>query len=71
MEYKNGSLIQIKMNIATKIRRQLDTIHEALDNQDYVISVVSDRYLPKKWDMFSIRHYHHIDKIDLIITYET
>lgn len=48
MEYKNGSLMQIKMNIATKIRRQLDTIHEAPYNQDYVISVVSDRYSPKK-----------------------
>ncbi len=62
MEYKNGSLMHIKMNIPTKIRKQLDTIHEAPDNQDYVISVASGRYLPKKGDVFSIRHYHHIDR---------
>ncbi|MBR2707876.1 MAG: hypothetical protein IKE90_00390 [Bacilli bacterium] len=48
MEYKNGSLMHIKMNIPTKIRKQLDTIHEAPDNQDYIISVASDRYSPKK-----------------------
>ncbi|WP_288910974.1 hypothetical protein [uncultured Thomasclavelia sp.] len=50
------------MNIPTKIRKEADKFYEAYDNQDYVISVASGKYIPKKGDVFNIRHYHHIDR---------
>lgn len=50
------------MNIPTKIRKQLDIIHENPDNQNYVISVDSGRYLSMQGDVFNIVHYHHMDR---------
>ena len=49
------------MEIPNKVRKQLDAIYEAWDNPDYVVDYMG-RYLPKKGDVFNIRHYHHIDQ---------
>lgn len=49
------------MEIPKKIREQLDKIYEAPDNMDYIIDY-KGQYLPKKGDVFVIRHYHHIDQ---------
>ena len=39
------------MEIPLKVRKQADLFYEAYDNQDYVISVASGKYLPKKGDV--------------------
>ena len=49
------------MEIPNKVRKQLDVIYEAWDNPDYVVDYMG-RYLPKKGDVFNIRHCHHIDQ---------
>ena len=49
------------MEIPKKIRDKLDLLYEASDNQDYVIDY-KGQYIPKKGDIFTIRHYHHIDQ---------
>lgn len=48
------------MEIPKKVREKLDKIYEAYDNQAYIIDY-KGQYLPKKGDIFNIRHYHHID----------
>ena len=48
------------MEIPRKIRKQADDFYEAYDNSDYVVDY-KGQYLPKKGDVFAIRHYHHID----------
>lgn len=50
------------MEIPLKVRKQADLFYEAHDNSNYVISVASGKYLPKKGDVFNVRHYHHIDR---------
>ena len=50
------------MEIPLKVRKKADAFYEAYDNSAYVISVASGKYLPKKGDVFTIRHYHHIDR---------
>lgn len=49
------------MEIPKKIREQLDKLYEAYDNIDYVVDY-KGQYIPKKGDVFTIRHYHHIDR---------
>lgn len=49
------------MEIPVKIRKELDMLYESYDNQDYIIDY-KGQYLPKKGDIFIIRHYHHIDR---------
>ena len=49
------------MEIPKKVREELDKIYEAYDNQAYIIDY-KGQYLPKKGDVFNIRHYHHIDR---------
>ena len=49
-----------KMEIPRKIRKQADEFYEAYDNSDYVVDY-KGQYLPKKGDVFTIRHYHHLD----------
>lgn len=49
------------MEIPSKVREQLDSIYEAHDNSDYVADY-RGTYLPKKGNIFVIRHYHHIDQ---------
>ncbi|MBE6156963.1 MAG: hypothetical protein E7161_04405 [Firmicutes bacterium] len=49
------------MEIPKKVREELDKIYEAYDNQAYIIDY-KGQYLPKKSDVFTIRHYHHIDR---------
>lgn len=49
------------MEIPKKVRKQLDNIYEACDNSNYVIDY-EGKYVPKKGDIFKIRHYHHIDQ---------
>lgn len=49
------------MEIPGKLRSELDELYEAFDNPDYVIDY-RGQYLPKKGDVFIIRHYHHIDQ---------
>lgn len=49
------------MEIPKKVREELDKIYEAYDNQAYIIDY-KGQYLPKKGDVFTIRHYHHIDR---------
>lgn len=49
------------MEIPKKIREQLDKIYEADDNSNYIVDY-KGQYLPKKGDVFVIRHYHHIDQ---------
>ena len=48
------------MEIPKKVREQLDKIYEAEDNSNYIVDY-KGQYLPKKGDVFTIRHYHHID----------
>lgn len=48
------------MEIPKKVRNELDKLYEAYDNPDYVVDY-KGQYLPKKGDVFVIRHYHHID----------
>lgn len=48
------------MEIPKKIREQLDKLYEAYDSQDFIVDY-KGQYLPKKGDVFTIRHYHHID----------
>ena len=47
--------------IPKKVRKELDKLYEATDNVDYVVDYKGE-YLPKKGNIFKIRHYHHIDK---------
>jgi len=49
------------MEIPKKIRNELDKLYEANDNQAYIVDF-KGQYLPKKGDIFTIRHYHHLDK---------
>ena len=49
------------MEIPKKVRNELDKLYEAYDNPDYVVDY-KGKYLPKKGDVFKIRHYHHIDQ---------
>lgn len=49
------------MEIPKKIREQLDKLYEAYDNPDYIIDY-KGQYLPKKGDIFNIRHIHHISQ---------
>lgn len=49
------------MEIPKKVRNELDKLYEAYDNPDYVVDY-KGKYLPKKGDIFKIRHYHHIDQ---------
>lgn len=49
------------MEIPKKVRNELDKLYEANDNPDYVVDY-KGQYLPKKGNVFTIRHYHHIDK---------
>lgn len=49
------------MEIPKKVRKELDKLYEAFDNLDYVVDYKGE-YLPKKGNVFKIRHYHHIDK---------
>ena len=49
------------MEIPIKVRKRLDSIYEANDNMDYVVDY-EGKYIPKKGDVFTIRHYHHIDR---------
>lgn len=49
------------MEIPKKVRKQLDKLYEAYDNQDYIIGL-RGQYIPKKGNVFVIRHYHHIDR---------
>ena len=49
------------MEIPKKIREQLDKIYEAEDNSNYVVDY-KGQYLPKKGDIFTIRHIHHVDQ---------
>lgn len=49
------------MEIPKKVREELDKIYEAYDNQAYIIDY-KGQYLPKKGDIFTIRHYHHVDR---------
>lgn len=49
------------MKIPKKLRKQADEFYEAFDNSDYVVDY-KGQYLPKKGDVFTIRHYHHIDR---------
>lgn len=49
------------MEIPKKVRKQLDKEYEAYDNMDYVVDY-KGQYIPKKGDVFTIRHYHHIDQ---------
>ncbi len=50
------------MEIPLKVRKEADKVYEAQDSLGYVVSVASGKYLPKKGDVFTIRHYHHIDR---------
>ena len=49
------------MEIPKKVREELDKMYEAYDNQAYIIDY-KGQYLPKKGDVFTIRHYHHVDR---------
>lgn len=49
------------MEISRKVRQELDKLYEADDNPDYVVDY-KGQYLQKKGDVFTIRHYHHIDQ---------
>lgn len=49
------------MEIPKKVRQELDKLYEAYDSPDYVVDY-KGQYLPKKGDVFKIRHYHHIDR---------
>ena len=49
------------MEIPKKTREQLDKIYEAPDNMNFIIDY-KGQYLPKKGDVYSARHYHHIDQ---------
>lgn len=49
------------MEIPKKLRNELDKLYEAYDNPDYIVDY-KGQYLPKKGDVFTIRHYHHIDQ---------
>nr|DAU67708.1 MAG TPA: hypothetical protein [Caudoviricetes sp.] len=49
------------MEIPKKVKQELDKLYEANDNPDYVVDY-KGQYLPKKGDVFTIRHYHHIDQ---------
>lgn len=49
------------MEIPKKIREQLDKFYEACDNPAYVVDY-EGKYIPKIGDIFTIRHYHHIDQ---------
>lgn len=49
------------MEIPKKVREKLDKLYEAYDNMDYVVDY-EGKYIPKKGDVFTIRHYHHIDQ---------
>ena len=49
------------MEIPKKVREQLDKLYEAYDYIDYVVDY-KGQYIPKKGDVFTIRHYHHIDQ---------
>lgn len=48
------------MEIPTKTRRELDELYEAPDNSNCIIDYKGE-YLQKKGNVFTIRHYHHID----------
>lgn len=49
------------MEIPKKVRKALDKLYEASDNSEYVIDFKNE-YLPKRGNIFKIRHYHHIDR---------
>lgn len=49
------------MKIPNKVRKKLDEIYIAPDSLEYVVDYKGE-YLPKKGNVFEIRHYHHIDK---------
>ena len=49
------------MEIPKKIRNELDKLYEACDNSNYIVDY-KGQYLPKKGDVFTIRHYHHVDR---------
>lgn len=49
------------MEIPKTVRNELDKLYEAIDNSDYVVDY-KGQYLPKKGNIFKIRHYHHIDQ---------
>ena len=49
------------MEIPKKVRDELDKLYEAYDNPDYIVDY-KGQYLPKKGNLFTIRHYHHVDR---------
>lgn len=49
------------MEIPVKVREELDKMYEAEDSQAYIVGL-KGQYLPKKGSIFTIRHYHHIDR---------
>ena len=49
------------MEIPKKVRKELDKLYEAQDNSAYIVDY-KGQYLPKKGDVFTTRHYHHINQ---------
>lgn len=49
------------MDIPIRVREQLDKMYEAFDSPNYVVDY-KGQYLLKKSNVFSVRHYHHIDQ---------
>lgn len=49
------------MEIPFKVKCQLDAMYESADNYGYIVDY-KGQYLPKKGNIFTIRHYHHIDR---------
>ena len=49
------------MEIPKKVRDELDKIYEAQDNSNYIVDY-KGQYLSKKGDVYTARHYHHIDQ---------
>ena len=49
------------MEIPKKIRDKIDKLYEAEDNSAYIVDY-KGMYLPKKGDIFTIRHIHHLDQ---------
>ncbi len=50
-----------RLEIPAKVKNQLDATYESPDNMDFIIDYKGE-YLPKKGNVFAIRHYHHIDQ---------
>ena len=49
------------MEIPRNVREELDKLYEAYDNTSYIVDY-KGTYLPKRGSVFTIRHYHHIDR---------